>query len=377
MSSSSRLHDAIAQWYERSQAGRTGFSTRDILIPLEQLLVAAGCSEGHERAWAEEQLMRLQSNGVILLDPVHRRDRSRIGQVRISPTREADLYRALGKTAPTEMRRALAAQFEDAALFNVPESWRSPWSKWCEGMANAALEGRSVKPFDHSSTEANFRLLSLLPKLLGWQGESLVRFASCVLCEDSKTLERLSAIERQGEFSGKLRGKLGALLSDITGGVVQTLDDLGILPNPRFALAHGPLQLRFDHGGLNLGLLQGPFCLSQKDIDQASEVMTSSPRCLTVENETSFHELAKLNSGELLIQTSYPGSGTLALLRRLPSSLEFWHFGDSDDPGFEILRVLREKSGRNFQPLHMQQGRIPAEQESLGRPTQQNWPFYG
>ena len=111
--------------------------------------------------------------------------------------------------------------------------------------------------------------------------------------------------------------------------------------------------------------------------ERAESLVTTAKHCLTIENETSFHELAKLQSDELLIQTSYPGSGTLRLLHRLPAEMEFWHFGDSDDADFDILRVLREKSGRNFQPLHMQSGRIPYEQESLGRPNLKRWPFYG
>jgi hypothetical protein len=77
----------------------------------------------------------------------------------------------------------------------------------------------------------------------------------------------------------------------------------------------------------------------------------------------------------LLIQTSFPSSGTLALLKRLPPDIEYWHFGDSDDAGFEILKVLRETSGRDVQPLHMQMGRMPFEQESRGRPAPK-WPFY-
>jgi len=94
------------------------------------------------------------------------------------------------------------------------------------------------------------------------------------------------------------------------------------------------------------------------------------------EHETTFHELAKLQSGELLIQTSFPGSATVALIRSLPATLEWWHFGDSDPAGFEILRVLRERTGRDFRPLHMEPGRVPYEQESLGRPRRE-WPFYG
>ena len=116
------------------------------------------------------------------------------------------------------------------------------------------------------------------------------------------------------------------------------------------------------------------FCST--DIARAESLVTTARRCLTVENETSFHELAKLQSGELLVHTSYPGAGTLTLLRRLPAEIECWHFGDSDEAGFEILRVLREQSGRDFQPFQMQKGRVPFEQESLGRPVLAQWPFY-
>ena len=165
-------------------------------------------------------------------------------------------------------------------------------------------------------------------------------------------------MDREGEFSGRLRGKLGRVLSDITGGAIRTLDDLGIVPNPRFALVHGPLQLRLDGQWLDLGRLRGPYRISQAAIECADEVITPSRRCLTIENETSFHELAKLLSCELLIQTSYPGSGTLAPLRRLPAKRVFWHFGDSDAAGFEILRVLCDKSGRNFLPLHMDRNEL-------------------
>jgi len=163
-------------------------------------------------------------------------------------------------------------------------------------------------------------------------------------------------------------------------------------------------------------MLRGPVRLSDTDITHASTIETSALRCLTVENETSFHELAKLESGELLVCTSYPGSATLAFLEKLPSTLEFWHFGDSDPEGFDILRDLRERSGRPFRSLHMKWrpsascGRLEPkekrllqsligsasmqteletlkrildegtkgnfEQESLGKPQRRNWPFY-
>jgi len=366
----------LARRYERRLAGRTGDSNRDILVDVEDLLRDAGASEGDLRAAAEQQLREAEQAGLLRLEPLHKRDRTALHQVRFSPAMEARLYEYLGRSSPSSIRDALAKQFADAATHDVSARWRDEWRAWCERMRAAALAGRSVGPFDRYPSADNAKLLALLPKLLDWEGESLARFASCVLCGDSKTLESHAGQDREGEFRDKLRGKLGRLLEEITAGQIRTLDDIGILPNPRSALAHGPMKLRLDGDWLDLGRLVGAFRLAETDIARAEAVATAATRCLTVENETSFHELAKLRSGTLLIQTSYPGSGTLQLLRRLPSELEFWHFGDSDEAGFDILRILREKSGRDFQPLHMRMGRVPFEQESLGRPNRQQWPFY-
>jgi hypothetical protein len=373
---SSLVASALARLYERSQAGKKGSSSRDILVPIEKLLTEAGASEGEARAIAERQLSTLETLGILELEPVHKRDRSRIGQIRFSLSNEARLYSHLNEPSPTQLRVAVAEQFGKAANACVPDQWRDAWIRWCGRMREAALTGQPVSPFDRRPSQENEELLDLLPKILGWEGESLVRFVSCVLCGDSKKLENLSQIDREGEFSGKMRGKVGRLLSEITAGVIGALDDVGIVPNPRFALIHGPLKLQVHDQLLDFGILRGPFRISQADIKRATQLITSANRCVTVENETSFHEIAKLQSGELLIQTSYPGSGTLALIARLPSTLKFWHFGDSDEAGFDILRVLRERSGRDFQQLHMQRGRNPFEQESLGRPTVDRWPFY-
>jgi len=74
---------------------------------------------------------------------------------------------------------------------------------------------------------------------------------------------------------------------------------------------------------------------------------------VTVENQTPFLDLVAQASGVLLLHTSYPNAATLELIRRLPASVRFWHLGDSDPQGFDILRDLRVRSGRDFQPLAM------------------------
>lgn len=360
LSPAERISVALGQLYTASAAGTSATTERDFLVDLKKLLRAADCEDGDARDQALEWLRQLDDKILRLEGP--RRDADIIHRVRVPREWEAAFFSRLGEDSPAQRRAALARQFEEAASVSVPERWREAWRAWCLRLGEAARAGDSITPFDRESSQGNAQLLALLPKLLAWEGESLLRFASCVLCGESKRLEALTA-------------KVNRLLNEITGGAIPTLDDIGIIPNPRSALAHGPLRLKLDGEWLDLGRLHGVFRLSQSDIERAEAVDTAAVRCLTVENETSFHELAKLRSGVLLVQTSYPGSATLALLKRLPATLEFHHFGDSDDAGFEILRDLRERSGCDFQALHMERGRANFEQESLGRP-QPDWPFY-
>jgi hypothetical protein len=403
----------LARLYAESKAGRTGAGQRDFLVDLKKLLSDSGCQDGDDRATAIRQLRELDGSLLHLEGP--RRDSDIIHQVRFTPANEAKLFALLETPSPTSRREVLAKQFSEASGVEVPDAWRGSWQKMCGDLAEAALRGDAIAPFSRDDLEGNAELLTLVPLLLAWQHkgeESLLRFASCVLTGNSKRLGDLAAEGSDARHTGKL----GAILNRVTDGKLQCLEDVGISQWPRFVLVHGPLRLLLQDEWLNLGMLRGPVRLSDKDINHASRIDTSARRCLTVENETSFHELAKLESGELLVCTSYPGSATMAFLEKLPSTLEFWHFGDSDPEGFDILRDLRERSGRPFRALHMkwrpaaspeqlepnekrllqallgcasmqteletlkrilQEGTKGSfEQESLGKPQCRTWPFY-
>jgi len=287
---------ALAQLFTRSHAGRKGRGLLDFQPELKAVLRAAECEDGEAREQALKDLSEAEAAGLLVLDR-HRRDPEIILKVRVPLANESALFARVNELAPTDRRQALANQFKQAAALDLPNEWRLAWDAFCERMATAALAGEDVSPFDRGDLPANAELLALVTKLLAWRGESLVRFASCVLCDSSKRLEELAGMEKEGELRGKLRGKLGRLLEDITGGRVRSLDDLGIMPNPRFVLLSGPLRLRLDGQWLDLGRLHGSFRLAQEDVERAEEIATFAQRCLTVENETSFHELAKLRSG--------------------------------------------------------------------------------
>ncbi len=330
---------ALAQCYCHAKAGREG-TAADFLADFRDLLTAAASADGEARVRAVEDLRRAEheSGGLLALDR-HGRDSNIIYQVRLRPAGEPWLFQRLGQLAPATRRRELAAWFGTRA---VPTAAPHPgWQAWLLDLSERAAAGKSVLPFERDDPAFNAELLRVAAAVLTWPEESLIRYASAVICGDSKRLQTLEA-------------RLLSALRAISGDSNASLESFRILQSPRRVLLHGPLMLELPGGTLDLGLLGGPAAISATDLAAATAIRCAGRACLTVENESVFHELAKRNPGILLVHTSFPGAATRHLLRHLPATLPCHHFGDTDPAGFDILRDLREKTRRSFQPLGMQ-----------------------
>lgn len=353
----------LARRFAKARLGTSG-APKDYTVDYRMLVRETAGTNGEALAQAEADLDAAErhSSGLLQLDR-HPRDPTLVLRVRLAAEGGEDwLFAQTKGTSPSNQRRRQEAFFAAQAVrADVPAQWQQAWRVWNQRLQKNAARGSSISPFQREHDAANQELADVLVKILSWEGESLIRFASCVICGDSKRLETLAPL-------------LEMALFQISSGAVSGLDQLGLVRNPRFVLLHGPLQLETTGGWVNLGLLSGPVRLSLQDLTSALQITTSAPRLLTVENETTFHELAKKQSGTLLVQTSYPGSALLALFARLPQDLPCWHFGDADPAGFDILRDLRQRTGRVIQPLHMNfrdDGASPSlqnrESELLGR----------
>ena len=330
---------ALADRYRNSRAGREG-NASDFLTDFRELLRSSGHYDGDARVLAEADLRRavMESGGLVGLD-LHPKDPDIIHRVRLRPEGEAWLFQQIGQPPPAAGRMKLAAFFQSWADDPVThEGWRP----WLETLCAMALAGKSVQPFEREDQALNTELLRITAAILAWREESLIRYASAVICGDSKRL-------------GVLQSRLLQALRAITGDPETSLGNFQILEVPRSVLIHGPLLLDLPGGTLDLGLLAGPMSLSGTDLQRAGNIRCPTARaCLTVENESVFRELAKRNPGILLIHTSFPGAATRCLLHRLPAEISCYHFGDSDPAGFGILRDLREKTGKRIQPVGME-----------------------
>lgn len=300
------------------------------------------------------------------------------------------------------LRRSLGAIDAQAEHPLYPEMWVSFLGK----LYRDIRDGRSPRPFSWSKPE---RLELYLSVLLGlssreWEAGTLVRAASVELGLDSKFLER-----RQRSLASALTSFFG---------IPTTLSDLGLIMSESMLWTQGPLVLHFadgksfDYEGL------GVHAISFADLDRATLIECPCLYLLTIENaKTTFRQFAAVNHDgrTLLVASSFPTPALRALLSKLPGEIEHYHFGDSDATGFLILSKIREASPGFVSRFHMRFGRGVIdrpiserdfkilnkmqlddlmcdceedfnamtftlsmgdfEQESLGPPTRDGWPF--
>lgn len=302
----------------------------------EPLLEKAGLLSAEARDEARDAAAALEKAGRL----VRQMKKGKLHRVLVPRSAERDWFADANERHPAERRSGLATATREAAKWGdtAPD-----WDAWCERLALEMEAGRFPDFVDRHEDEAAWlRDLEVVSQLTSrpWPAGTLLRVGSAEAAGDSKYLEtRRPRIER--------------ILKNLTGGRVQSLADLGLIEPPRRCLFHGPLRLTLRGQVFDFAVFKNPVALGEEDLRAAENVELPIARVLSVENETTFHELARLSSGEFLIQTSYASSATLALLQRFSTVCECWHFGDSDPAGFDILRDLRERSQRPFRPLQM------------------------
>lgn len=338
MSRRSPILEKLADLYAESTAGVTGQAARPFSIRYDRLLMAAGCASGDAFANARSDLAAADGEALVIEKDRRSHDWRRI-QVPIK--REPALFARIGRVSPTAEREAWCALFEEAAGWSVSAKFAATWQTFCERRAAAASRGAGWQPFQRRKRKRAHTQLGILARLLAWEHPALIRTVSAQLAGNSKYLERCTAA-------------LHTLLAEASGGVLITFADLGIADNPRSVTFHGPVRVRLGGAWIDYSAHAGASSLSESDLAAADAIECSAPRCVTVENATKFHELCALGCGDLFVFTSYPNRATIDFLRRLPATIERYHFGDTDPWGFDVLCSLRAAlPGSQIQPLHM------------------------
>jgi hypothetical protein len=391
------LHE---QWMT-ARKRRVEASVRAFRRDWDNLLDDAGLKSAEDRQAAQREAERLPQL------KLHRlKGRPHIVlKIEVPLESEAWLHAQFGtQTGAAAQQAALAMveQFSAKAHPLLPDAWNALSSRL---KAEFAIP-RAVEPFRWMEAKRVEELLKLVFDLTTreWPEGTLIRDASTQIGRDSKYLEaQQSFIERALELLLGRETPLEALGIQTSNSVLHYSGPLVL----HFADHSKPLDLRFES------------TLSVAELERASHITTSAERLLTVENrKTTFLQLSRADAQRttLIVATSFPTQAVRLLLQKLLQGFPHHHFGDTDPTGWDILRKLREVSGRTVHPFHMhwrpqanaspltqrdQQilSRLLAdtrmvdcrdelkamleagtkgdfEQESLGRPVLDGWPFY-
>ena len=344
----SPIFAVLARFYEGSQAGRTGLGANDVqptfaLVCAEVEKATGRVLEGEAYELAMEELLAADGK-VLSLEWENKRARTTLRKIRLSPAKECEFYDWLGRESPTARREKWAQLFRVAAAWEVPARWRAGWAEFCARQAENARHWREMKPFRVTQMTRGKLMLEFTTRLLTFQGRRYIDYVSYELTGNSKRLE-------------KWQGSLETLLAKVTGDAVRDFESHGLRPMPRVATIHGPLRV-WSTGSLALDAAQlaDEATLSVEDVAHASRIETDATRCLIIENKAPFLEIASHRSNVLLVWSSFPNAATVALLKRLHAAhpaLAFFHHGDTDPAGFDILHDLRQQTGIPIRSHHM------------------------
>jgi Uncharacterized protein conserved in bacteria C-term(DUF2220) len=330
---------ALSDAYRNSQHGRTGSSRREFNIRYDKLVHELAHATVTEEKRGRVILERMRLSGLIRWNhtPLQR---DQIKTIYIAPASEKDLFIAIGETPPSVERTnavgILAKHLN--ALNGHPDE--GAWKAALQQAIDDTNSGRSAEGLPNDAG-LHDEILSATAAVLNNQQPILIRRLSAEKLRNSKLLQRRrETVER---FMAQF------LPPDIA-----TLEAWKVADTPPVVLLRGPLGIELDNGTLIDELPpDSAYTIKEEILARVKRIFTSSKRCLSIENHTTFRETVAVNSKDLIVHTSYPSSSVVKLLQLLPTTMHLQHWGDTDPWGYDILRVLREKTGRTIQPWRM------------------------
>lgn len=335
------LAELHRQW--RSARGRRVTETsRAFSRDWMDLLERAGIGGAGDQAAAAREAEVLEKDGRLILKR-HRYRRYLIERVSLPPASEAWLNDCFGGMAAVDLQAASLAIVAEYSRCVHPR-FPGEWSALCERLRVAFSDGRSLRPFVWTSPDSLKLLLDGVMKLSerDWPAGTLIRAASVGIGLDSKALER-----HQRTFESALGRFFGAETS---------LKSLGLVSGDAHVELHGPVCLHFEDGSHHDFDGLANVLISAADLARCESISTTAERLLSIENrKTSFRQYAAANEDRrtLVATTSFPTPAFRDFLTKLPLSLPHHHFGDTDPAGWHILLKLRESTPRPVLPFQM------------------------
>lgn len=197
-------------------------------------------------------------------------------------------------------------------------------------------------------------ILKALCHITNIEQETFVRDFSIKALGDSKKFEKIkgtvvSILDEYGDFPDK----------------ESILEDLNIIKNPGHVFVKGSGTIDINGEKINLCNLSGDIAVSSSLLKEIESVKVTGSSVVTIENLTTFNSYIPKNEFVIYLG-GYHNSlrrEFIKLLYRQNPDVKYYHYGDIDAGGFNILLHLRKKTGVMFAPLHMDVHTLEANKE--------------
>lgn len=297
------------------------------------------------RSATNATLQQLAEQGVLRLHWQKWERGNWLAAVDLVPEQASTLYHLLQRTP----RPHQEANLQTLLQAQPPQSnWHAAFLAWA---AQQCAQHRSVAPLALDDPRWNSDLLRALAAIAQLQNPISERSLSVRLFANSKRLADLRsaivAVLRRCSPQAEQFGEDDRALLHVH--MIQRI--------PEYVPVAGPLVLQCNDTLLDLrGFAQG-LALPTGALQTCQVHTCTAQSVVTVENDTSFHDLLVVRPPEMLALAigGFVSPATLALLHTIRAAVPgcvFYHWGDLDPDGLRILAHLRDRLG-DVLPLAM------------------------
>ena len=276
-------------------------------------------------------------------------------QIQLNLETLADAYLYLGRTPKKDIHSALLD------LLVQYQGRNEVLDHFCRTQIERI---RSNKPVAHFSNDlAEFeQLLQAVTALFQTRKETFIRDFSVQVFKDSKAFDRISSkvvklLFEYGEFPEK----------------DQVLSSLNLIKNPTYVNFKGSGVIILKGQRIDLSVLTGDIAISSEMLPDIEVIKVTGNAVMTIENLTSFH-LADGRDCLLIYLGGFHNQVRRDFIRKLHiqnPTATYFHFGDIDAGGFQILQHLRHQTGIDFKPWKMDLETL-MQYEAFARPLTEN-----
>ena len=285
-----------------------------------------------------EQVQNLEKTGMIT---VKRKKRGKIetdviASVQLNLEKLSDAYRLLGRQSKADRND------EILSLLNQYMNCTPLLHDFCQEQVDRINSNR--KPQYSGDLVKLERILKVLAEVENVEEEVFIRNFSIRVLGDSKAFDKIktsvvSILCKYGEYADK----------------DHVLENLNIVNNPGYVYAKGNGRITVSGQVIDFGSLDGDLGLSSALLDNIESVQVYASKVITIENLTTFNSYVDKDAFAIYLG-GYHNSIRRKLIRKIHEQnpdKAYFHYGDIDAGGFNILLDLRAKTGISFVPYNM------------------------